>query len=124
MAPCELDGFLDITRFPSINADYRHIPLLTWEPKGGVEVATLDSPIGKRVRLIVGVFGGTRLIGTPGAVEPVSADIGAVSCGRVVARCGRWDGVDERLGDFGGESLEFRVRWPTCRFGGAATVVS
>ena len=119
----EFDGFLDITRRPGINADYRHIPLLTREPKGGVEVAALDSPVGKRVCLIVGVLGGTRLIGTPDAIEPVSTDIGAVSCGGVVAGCSRWDGVDERLGDFGGEILEFRVRWPTCRPESAAAVL-
>ena len=102
VAPCELDGFLNVAWCSSIDTDYRHIPLLTREHKGGVEVAALDSPIGKRVRLVVGVFGGTRLVRTPDAVEPVSADVRAVSCGRVVTRCGGWDGVDERLGDFGG----------------------
>ena len=102
VSPCELDGFLDVAWCSSIDTDYRHIPLLTRKPKGGVEVAALDGPIGKRVCLVVGVFGGTRLIRTPDAVEPVRANIGAVSCGRVVTRCGGWDGVDERLGDFGG----------------------
>ena len=123
MVPCELDSFLDVTRRSSINTDYWHISLLTREPKGGVEVAALDGPVGKRVGLVVWVFGSARLIGTPCAVGPVSADIGAVSRGRVIARCSRWDGVDERLRDFGGESLKFRVRWPTIRFGGAAAVL-
>ena len=113
MAPCKLDGFLDVARRPSINADYRHIPLLTREPERGVEVAALDGPIGKGVRLVVCVLSGTRLIRTPDTIEPASVDISAVSCGRVVARCGRRDGVDERLRDFGGESLEFGIRWPT-----------
>ena len=120
---CEFDGFLDITWRPGINADYRHVPLLARESKGGVEVAALDTPVGKRVCLIVGVLGGTRLIGTPDAIEPVSTDIGAVSCGGVVAGCSRWDGVDERLGDFGGESLKFRIRRPACQPKSAATVL-
>ena len=102
MAPCEFDGFLDVAWCSSIDTDYGDIPLLTRESERGVEVAALDGPVGERVCLVVGVFGGTRLIGTPGAVEPICADIGAVPCSRVVTRCGRWDGVDERLGDFGG----------------------
>ena len=62
VVPCELDGFLDITWRPSINADYGDIPLLTRDSECGVEVAALDSPVGKRVGLVVGVFGSTRLI--------------------------------------------------------------
>ena len=45
----------------------------------------------------------TRLVRTPETIVPPSADVSAVSCGRVVARCGMWDRVEERLGDFGGE---------------------
>ena len=73
----------------------------------------MDGPIWKGVRLVVWEFSGTRLIRTPDTIEPAGADISAVSCGRVVARCGRRYGVDERLRDFGGESLEFGIRWPT-----------
>ena len=65
VVPCKFDGFLDITRRPSIDADYRHIPLLTREPKDGVEVTALDGPAGKGVRPVVGVFCGTGLIRTP-----------------------------------------------------------
>ena len=124
VAPREFDGFLNVTWRSSIDTNYGHIPLLTRGPKCGVEVAALDGSIGKRVRLVVGMLGGTRLVRAPDAVEPISADIGAASRGRVVARCSRWNGMDERLGDFGGESLKFRVRWPTCRFGGTAAVLS
>ena len=113
VVPCELDGFLDIARRPSIDTNYGHVPLLAREPKGGVEVTTLDGPIGKGIGFVVGVFGCTRLIRTPDAVEPTSADIGAVSRGGVVARRGRWDRMDESLGDFGRQSLEFGVWWPT-----------
>ena len=74
----------------------------------------MDRPVGKGVRLVVGVFGSTRLIRTPNSVVPASLDIGAVSCGMVVAWGGRWDRMDQGLGNFGCESLELRVGWPTC----------
>ena len=81
MVPCELDSFLDIARRSSIDTDHRHVPLLTREPEGGIEVAALDCPVEEGVRFEVWVFGGARLIRTPDAVEPASADISAVSCG-------------------------------------------
>ena len=119
MVPRELDSFLDVARRPSIDTDYRHIPLLTRESECGFEVATLDGPIGKGVRFEVGVFCGTGLIRTPDTVEPARTDISAVSGGRVVARCGRWYRMDERLRDFGSKSPEFGIRRPTIRSKGA-----
>ena len=107
MIPCERDSFLDVIWRPSIDTDYQHIPLLTRESERGVEVAASDGPVGKDVRLEVGVFRGTRLIRTPDTVKPARVDISAMSGGRVVARCGRWYRLGERLRDFGGESPEF-----------------
>ena len=115
MIPCERDSFLDVIWRPSIDTDYRHIPLPTGEPERGVEVAALDGPVGKGVCLEVGVLGGTGLIRTPDTVVPTTKDIGAISGGRVVARRGRWYRMDERLRDFVGESLKFRLRRPTVR---------
>jgi len=87
--------------------------LFTRNPERGVEVAALDRPVGKCVRFIVGVFGGTRLIRTPDTVVPASNDISTVSCGGVIARGGRWDGADQRLRDFGCKGPELGVGWPT-----------
>jgi len=100
MAPGESDSFLDVLRNPRVDSDYWHTPLLTRNPERGVEVATLDRPVGESVGLVVGEFGGTGLIRAPDTVVPVSEDIGTVSCGRVVARGGRWDGADQWLRDF------------------------
>ena len=113
MAPCESDSFLDVLRSSRIDADYWHAPLLTRNPECGVEVATLDRPVGEGVCLEVGVFGSTGLIRAPDTVVPVSDDIGTVSCGRVIARGGRWDGVDQWLRDSGCEGLKLGVGWPT-----------
>ena len=44
---------------------------------------------------------------------PVREDVGTVSCSRVVARGGRWDGVDQWLRDFRRESLELGIGRPT-----------
>ena len=113
MLPGESDSFLDIPRRSGVDADYWHASLLTWNAERGVEVAALNRPVGKCVRLVVRVFCGARLIRAPGTVVPVSDDIGTVSCSRVVARGGRWDGVDQWLRDFGCEGLELGVGWPT-----------
>jgi len=122
VAPGESDSFLDVLRCSGIDADYWHASLLTWNPERGVEVATLDRPVWEGVCLAVGVFGSTRLIRAPDAVVPVSEDIGTASCGRVVARGGRWDGADQWLRDFGCEGLELGVGWPTSRSRCAATI--
>jgi 3-hydroxyacyl-CoA dehydrogenase len=74
--------------------------LLTRDAERGVEVAALDRAVGKSVGLIVGVFGSARLIGTPDTVVPASEDVGTVTGGRVVARGGRRDRVDQWLRDF------------------------
>jgi hypothetical protein len=100
MIPRKFDSFLNVTRGSSVDANYRHAPLLTREAERGVEVAALDCPIGKGVRFSVGVFGGTRLIGTPDTVEPTSLNLSTVSCGGVVAWGGWWDRVDQWLRDF------------------------
>ena len=99
MVPCEFDSLLDVLRRSRVDADYQHAPLLTRDAERGVEVAALDGPVRKGVRLVVGVFGGTRLVRTPDTAVPVGEDVSTVSCGRVVARGGRWDWVDERLRD-------------------------
>ena len=113
MLPSESDSSLDVLRRSGIDSDYWHVPLLTRNPERGVEVAALDCPVGKGVRLVVGEFGSTRLIRAPDIVVPVSKDIGTISCGRVVARSGRWDGADQWLRDFGCEGLELGIGWPT-----------
>ena len=113
VVPSEYDSFLDVLRRSSIDADYWHAPLLTRNAERNVEVTALDRPVGKCVRLVVGVFGSTRLIRTPDAVVPARDDISAVSCGRVVARGGRWDRADQRLRDLRCEGLEFGIGWPT-----------
>ena len=112
MAPGEPDSFLDVLRSSGIDADYWYASLLT-RPERGVEVATLDRPVGEGVCLVVGVFGSTRLIRAPDTVVPASDDISTVSCGRVIARGGRWDGTYQWLRDSGCEGLELGVGWPT-----------
>ena len=115
VVPGKSDRFLDVLRRSGIDADYRHVSLLTRNAERGVEVTALDRPVGKCVGLVVGVFGGTRLIRTPDTVVPASDDISTVSCGGVVARGGRWDGADQRLRDFRCEGLELGIGWPTSR---------
>ena len=100
MLPNKLDSFLDVGRRSCVDADYRYAPLLTRNAEGSVEVTALDRPVGKGVRFPVGVFGSARVIRSPDTVVPASEDIGAVSCGGVVARSGWWDGMDQRLRDF------------------------
>ena len=109
----ESDGCLDVLRRSGVDADYWHVPLLTRNPEGGVEVTALYRPVGKGVSLVISEFCGAGLIRTPGAVVPVSDDISTVSYSRVVTWGGRWDGVDQWLRDFRRESLELRVGWPT-----------
>ena len=108
----ESDSFLDVLWGSRIDSDHWHASLLTRNPERGVGVAALDCPVRKCVRLEVREFGGARLVGTPGTVGPVSNDLSTVSCGRVVARGGRWDGADQWLRDFGCEDLELGVGWP------------
>ena len=98
--PGESDSFLDVLLGSGIDPDYWHAPLSTRNPEGGVEVTALDRPVGKGVCLVVGEFCSTRLIRAPDTVGPISEDVSTVSCGRVVARSGRWDGVDQWLRDF------------------------
>ena len=100
MAPGKSDSFMDVLWCSGIDTDYWHASLLTRNPERGVEVAALDRPVGKCVRLVVGGFGGARLIRAPDTVGPASNDISTVSCGGVIARGGRWDGADQRLRDF------------------------
>ena len=114
MVPGEFDSFLDVLRRSGVDADHRHVPLLTRDAERGVEVAALDRPVGKGVGLVVGVFSSTGLVRTPETVEPASDDISTISCSRVVARGGRWDGVDQWLRDFGCEGLELGIGRPTC----------
>ena len=111
--PGESDSFLDVLWGSRVDSDYRHASLLTWNAERGVEVAALDRPVGKYVRLVVCIFCGARLIRTPDTVVPASDDISTVSCGRVVAWGGRWDGADQRPRDSGCEGLKLRVGWPT-----------
>jgi len=115
MFPGKSDSFLDVTRRPGVDADYWDAPLLTRNPKGCVEVAPMDCPVGKGVRLPVGEFCSTRLSRTPDPIVPASDGFGTVSCGGVVARGGWWYRVDEWLRDFGCERLEFGIRRPTIR---------
>jgi len=93
VVPGEPDSFLDVLRSSGIDPDHWHVPLLTRNPERGVEVATLDRPVGECVRLVVGEFGGTGLTRAPDAVVPASNDISTVSRGRVIAWGGRWDGT-------------------------------
>ena len=111
--PGESDSFLDVLWSSRVDADHWHASSLTWNPECGIEVAALDRPVGKRVRLVVVEFGSAGLIRTPDTVVPASDDISTVSCGRVVARGGRWDGADQWLRDSGCEDLELGVGWPT-----------
>ena len=109
----ESDSFLDVLWSSRVDSDYWHASLFTRNPERGVEVAALDRPVGKCVRLVVVEFGSAGLIRTPDTVVPASDDISTVSCGRVVARDGRWDGVDQRPRDFGFQDLEVGVGRPT-----------
>lgn len=95
----ELDGCLYVFRYSSVDPDDRHTSLLAWHAKRSVEIAGLDRSVGKGVCLPVGVFSGPGLVRTPDTVEPTSANISAVSCSRVVARCGRRHWMDQGLGD-------------------------
>ena len=113
MLRSKFDSFLDVSWRSGVDPDYWHVPLLARDAERGVEVAALDRSVGKSVRLKVGVFGSTRLTRTPDTAVPASEDISAVTGGRVVARGGRWDGVDQRLRDFRREGLELGVGWPT-----------
>jgi len=114
MPASKFDSFLDITRRSGIDTDYWHVSLLTRKAKCGVKVTGLNRPVGKGVRLVVGVLGSTRLVRTPDSVEPASFDIGAASCRGVVARSGRRDRMDQWLRNFRRESLELGIGWPTC----------
>ena len=109
----ESNSFLYVLRCPGIDTDYWHTPLLTRNIERGVEVAALDRPVWKGVCLVVGVFGSPGLIGTPDTIVPANEDVSAVSCGRVIAWGGRWDGVDQWLRDFRCEGLELGTRRPT-----------
>jgi len=97
--PGKFDGFLDVFRRPCVDSDDRHVPLSARNAKRRVEIAALDGPVGKGPRLPVGVLSSPGLIRTPDAVVPASEDIRAASCGRVVARSGRRDWVDQWLRD-------------------------
>ena len=79
VVPCEFDGLLDVLWRSRVDADYRHVPLLTRDAERCVEVAALDGPVRKGVRLVVGVFGSTRLVRTPDTAVPVGEDISTVS---------------------------------------------
>jgi len=96
----KFDSFLDIARRSGVDPDYWHVSLLARDAERGVEVAALDRPVRKGVRLVVCVFGSARLIGTPDTVVPAGENIRTVAGGRVVARCGGWDGMDQWLRDF------------------------
>ena len=122
VAPGEPDSFLDVLRRSGIDADYWHTPLATRNPERGVEVAALDCPVGEGVCLVVAILSSARLIRAPDTGVPASEDISTISCGRVVARGGRWDEVDQWLREFGCEGLELRVGWPTSRSRCAATI--
>jgi hypothetical protein len=121
--PDKSDGFLDILWRPGVNADDWHVPLLTRNAERGIEVTALDGSVGKGVRLVVGVFGSARLIRTPDTIVPTSEDISTVPCGRVVARGGRRNGVDQWLRDFRREGLELGIGRPTLRSGCTAAVL-
>ena len=97
MLPRKFDSFLDIFGSSGIDADHRHVSLLTRKAERSVEVTALNGPVWKGVHLVVGVFGSTRLVRTPDSVEPVSFDIGAVSCRGVVAWSGRRNRMDQWL---------------------------
>jgi len=79
--PGKFDGFLDVLRRPRVDSDDRHAPLSARNPERGVEIAAMNRPVGKCVRLPIGVFSSPGLIRTPDAVGPASEDIRAVSCG-------------------------------------------
>ena len=58
--PGEYNSFLDVLWSSRVDTDYWHASLFTRNPERGVEVAALDRPVGKCVRLVVGEFGGAR----------------------------------------------------------------
>ena len=97
--PGKFDGFLDVFRRPRVDSNDRHAPLSARNPERGVEIAALDRPVGKCVRLPVGVLSSPGLIRAPDTVVPAGKDISAVSCSRVVARSGWRDRVDQWLRD-------------------------
>ena len=99
MLPGEFDSLLDVFRRSGVDSDDRHAPLSARNAERGVEIAAVDRPVGKGPRLPVGVLSSSGLISTPGAVVPASTDISAVTCGRVVARSGWRDRVDQWLRD-------------------------
>ena len=95
----EFDRFLDVFRRPGVDSDDRHAPLSARNAERGVEIAALNRPVGKGVRLPVGELSSPGLTRTPGAVAPASKDISAVPRGRVVARSGWRDWMDQWLRD-------------------------
>ena len=99
MLPGKSDSLLDVFWRSGVDSDDWHAPLSARNAERGVDIAALDRPVGKGPRLPVGVFGSPGLVRTPGGVIPASKDIGAVSYGRVVARSGWRDRVDQRLRD-------------------------
>ena len=74
----EFDGFLNVFWRSGIDADDWYTPLLAWNTKCSVEVAGLDSPVGKRVGFPLSMFSSSRMIRTPNTIEPASTDIRAV----------------------------------------------
>jgi len=117
--PGKSDSFLDVFRRSGVDSDDRHAPLSARNAERGVDIAALDRPVGKGPRLPVGVFSGPGLVRTPGGVVPASKDISTVSCGRVVARSGWRDRMDQWLRDYRRKSLELGIGWPT--FGSRST---
>ena len=103
VVPDESDSFLNVLWRPGVDVDYWHAPLLTRNAERDVEVTALDRPVGKGVRIIIGVFGSARLIRAPDTAVPASEDISTVSCGRVVARGGS---TAERLWMRGSETRD------------------
>ena len=97
--PGKFHSFLNVLRRPCVDSDDRHASLSARNPERGLEIATMDRPIGKGVRLPVGVFSSPGLIRTPDTVVPAGKDIRAVTCSRVVARSCWWDRVDKWLRD-------------------------
>ena len=75
----EFDSCLDVFWSFCIDADDGHAPLLAWNAERGVEVAGLDRAVGESVSLPVCAVSSARLIRTPDAIVPGSADIRAVS---------------------------------------------
>ena len=97
--PGKFHSFLDVFRRPRVDSDDRHAPLSTRNAERGVEIASLDRPVGRGPRLPIGVLSGPGLIRTPDTVVPADKDISAVSCSRVIARSCWRDRVDQWLRD-------------------------